>query len=126
MKHKESDVLKSKWQKKEGPIVFTTVDTQGIPNSIYATCTQMSDDGKIVIADNYFNKTKQNISPECHAVVLFITSDGQAIQVKGTLDYETSGPYFDFMKSWNPEQHPGHAAAVLSVHHIYSGSEELE
>ena len=125
MKHKKSDILKNKWQEKEGPIVFTTVDTQGIPNSIYATCTRMSDDGKIVIADNYFNKTKQNISPGCPAAVLFITSEGQAIQVKGTLAYMTTGPYFDFMKSWNPEQHPGHAAAVLSVHHIYCGAEEL-
>jgi hypothetical protein len=30
------------------------------------------------------------------------------------------------MKRWNPEQHPGHAAAVLLVREIFSGAKALE
>jgi len=29
------------------------------------------------------------------------------------------------MKQWNPEKHPGHAAAALKVEEAYSGAERL-
>jgi len=29
------------------------------------------------------------------------------------------------MKSWNPEKHPGHAAAVLRVEEAFSGAKKL-
>jgi uncharacterized protein len=29
------------------------------------------------------------------------------------------------MKKWNPEKHPGRAAAALKVEEVYSGSEKL-
>jgi uncharacterized protein len=29
------------------------------------------------------------------------------------------------MKKWNPETHPGHAALVIKVEEVYSGSEKL-
>jgi len=29
------------------------------------------------------------------------------------------------MKTWNPPQHPGHAAAALKVEEAYSGAEKL-
>ena len=50
------DILREAWSHREGPIVFTTVDTEGVPNSIYATCTEMNEASNIVIADNYFEK----------------------------------------------------------------------
>ncbi len=28
-------------------------------------------------------------------------------------------------KKWNPEKHPGHAAAALKVEEVYSGAEKL-
>jgi len=43
------------WEKRNGPVVLTTVDADGTPNSIYATCVSMFDDETIVIADNYFD-----------------------------------------------------------------------
>ncbi len=49
------------WETKEGPIVFTTVNTSGAPNAIYATCVSKYDDSTILIADNYFEKTRKNI-----------------------------------------------------------------
>lgn len=117
--------VKEAWASHEGPIIFTTVDQVGLPNSIYATCAALSDDGCIVIADNYFNKTKANIEGGSSASVLFITPDRTSYQVKGSVEYHVSGPYYAFMKSWNPEKHPGRAAVVIRPSVCYSGSREL-
>lgn len=46
---------------REGPVIFTTVDEKGTPNSIYVTCVNKIAPDKIVIADNKFHKTRENI-----------------------------------------------------------------
>jgi predicted pyridoxine 5'-phosphate oxidase superfamily flavin-nucleotide-binding protein len=113
------------WEKRNGPVVLTTVDGDGTPNSIYATCVSMFDDETIVIADNYFDKTKKNILAGSKVSLLFITGENKAFQIKGAIEYHTSGAVFDDMKSWNPAQHPGHAAAAVKVQEVYSGAEKL-
>ncbi len=113
------------WNNREAIVVFTTVDKDGGANSIYATCVGMYDNKYIVVADNYFDKTRANILDGSKGVVLFITKDKKAYQVKGTLEYHREGELFDFMKSWNPEQHPGHAAAVLVPEQVYSGAKQV-
>ncbi len=113
------------WKHREGPAVCTTVDSNGVPNSIYVTCTALSDDGTIVIADNYFHKTRKNIENGTPVTVLFITDVGTSYQVKGTVSYHTSGEVFSFMKSWNPEKHPGIAAAAVTPEQVYSGKKQL-
>ena len=120
-----SNVLKEAWQNKDGAIVLTTVDRDGMPNSIYATCVALSDDNRIVIADNYFYKTKKNIEAKSKATVLFITSEGTSYQVKGEIEYHTSGEVFTWMKGWNPTQHPGHGALVINATQMYSGKKQL-
>jgi len=59
------------------------------------------------------------------ASFLFITDEDKSYQVKGNIEYLTSGPIFDDMKQWNPEKHPGHAAVAVVVKEIFSGSEKL-
>ena len=113
------------WDDRKGPVVFTTVDENGTPNSIWATCVSKFDDETIVIADNYFGKTQKNILAGSKASVLFITNDDKSYQVKGSIEYHKDGPVFDDMKKWNPEKHPGHAAAAVKVEEVYSGSEKL-
>jgi len=46
---------------RKGPVILTTVDKNGIPNAIYVTCISKFSEDTIVVADNYFNKTKKNI-----------------------------------------------------------------
>lgn len=114
------------WDDREGPIVLTTVDGDGLPNAIYATCVSKFSDEKLVVADNFFNKTRANIDAGCKASILFMTKEGKAYQVKGSICRETSGEIFDDMKkTWLNEKMPGVAAAVLSVEEVYSGSEKL-
>ena len=113
------------WEERNGPVVFTTADAEGNPNAIYATCVGRFDESTLVIADNYFDKTRANIKNGSRGSVLFITKGNKAYQVKGTLEYHTEGALFDFMKSWNPEKHSGHAAAVLRVKEAFSGAKKL-
>jgi len=113
------------WNSKNGPVVFSTVDEKGIPNAIYATCVSKYDENTILIADNYFHKTKKNIFSGSKGSVLFITKENNAFQLKGSIEYHTNGPLFDDMKKWNSEDLPGHAVAALKVDSVYSGSDRL-
>jgi len=36
--NKLPEIVSKAWKNKKGPIVFSTFNDQGIPNSIYATC----------------------------------------------------------------------------------------
>jgi len=79
----------------------------------------------IVIADNYFDKTHENILAGSKGSILFITNEDKSFQVKGTIEYHTEGKLFEDMKKWNPTKHPGHAATALKVEEVYSGSKKL-
>jgi len=113
------------WDERNGPVIFTTVNENGVPNAIYATCVNKFNEATLVIADNFFDKTQKNILAGSKGSILFITDKGQAFQVKGLIEYHKEGDIFEDMKKWNPKQHPGHAAAVLKVEEVYSGSEKL-
>lgn len=118
------DVRKA-WGDRKGPVIFSTVDKNAVPNAIYATCVNLFNENSIVIADNYFDKTRKNILAGSKGAILFITEEDKAFQVKETIEYHKEGDVFEDMKTWNPQQHPGHAAAVLKVEEVYSGAEKL-
>ena len=113
------------WDSRKGPIVFTTVGENGISNSIYATCVSKYDEGTIVVANNYFNKTQNNILSGSKGTILFITDEDKSYQIKGSVKYYTEGDIFNDMKNWNPEKHPGHGAAAVKVEEVYSGAKKL-
>ena len=113
------------WERRQGPIVLVTVDAQGMPNAIYATCVRLFDAGRLVVADNYFVKTRANLQPGAKGAILFITDAGKSYQLKGTLERQTSGELYDDMKRWLDPKHPGHAATVLHVEQVYSGGTQL-
>ena len=117
-------VIKS-WKNRVGPIVFSTVDDNGIPNVIYATCVCLYDMETIVIADNYFNKTRKNIINGSKGSILFLNGDNKSFQIKGSIKYHITGEVYDDMKKWNPIKHPGIAAVAIKVDEVYSGAEKL-
>ena len=118
-------VVDQAWENREGPIVLTTVDAEGTPNAIYATCVRKFSQDTLVVADNFFNKTRANILAGSKGSLLFITKEGKSYQVKGHIEYHTEGPVFDDMKGWNPPKLPGHAAAALKVEQVFSGGEQI-
>ena len=120
------EVVSKAWDKREGAIVLTTVSKDGVPNSIYATCVSKYNEEILVIADNYFSKTKENIlSSSKKASILFLTKENKSYQIKGTLEYCTSGDIYTDMKKWNSTDHPGHAAVALKAEEVYSGADKL-
>jgi len=117
--------VSKEWENRNGPIVLATVDKDGIPNAIYATCVSKFSEDTLVVADNYFSKTKANIFAGSKGSLLFITKEKKSFQIKGTIEYHTEGEIFTDMKKWNPEKLPGNAAAALKVEEVYSGAEKL-
>ncbi|MCD6415565.1 MAG: pyridoxamine 5'-phosphate oxidase family protein [Planctomycetes bacterium] len=113
------------WDNRKGPAIFTTVDEDGTPNVIYVGCCGRRGDDTLVVADNFFDKTRRNIQAGSKGAFLFMGGDGKAYQVKGSLEYHTEGEVFDEMKSWNPKDLPGHAATTLKVEAVYAGAEKL-
>lgn len=113
------------WSDREGPVVLTTVDRDGVPNAIYATCVSTYDEDSLLVANNYFAKTMGNISAGSRASLLFLTKGGKSYQFKGTVEYQTQGAVFEHMKTWNPPEHPGHGVVRVRAEEIYSGAERI-
>jgi hypothetical protein len=113
------------WENRKGPIIFATVDQEGRPNAIYAGCVSKFNEETLVVANNYFSKTLDNILAGSKGAILFMTEEGAAYQVKGSIEYHTEGAIFEDMKRWNSPQRPGHGAAALNVEEVYRGAERL-
>jgi predicted pyridoxine 5'-phosphate oxidase superfamily flavin-nucleotide-binding protein len=112
------------WKNRKGPAIFATVDEDDTPNVIYVGCLGTHGDDTLVVADNYFDKTRRNIQAGSRGAFLFMGADGKPYQAKGAVEYHTDGEVFDEMKQWNGER-PGHAAAALKVESVYSGASKL-
>lgn len=113
------------WDNRNGPVILATVSPDGVPNVIYATCVGAFGGDRLVVADNYFDKTRKNLQHGGKGSLLFMTGEGKAYQAKGTLEYHTGGEVFEDMKTWNPTQHPGHAAAALRIEEVWSGAKQI-
>lgn len=113
------------WEKREGPIIFTTVDDDGKPNAIYANSVKKVSEDTIVVVNNYFSKTLQNILAGSKGSILFLTENETAYQIKGRIEYHENGVIYEEMKTWNRVGFPGHGAAALKVEEVYCGAERL-
>ena len=110
---------------REGPAIFATVDPAGAPNAVYVGAMSLCGEDAVAIADNYFHKTRANLLAGSRASLLFLTKERKSYQLKGRVEYLSTGPIFEGMKSWNPPRHPGVATALLRVEEIYSGAQRL-
>jgi len=119
------DIIIKAWENRKGPAVFTTVDEQGIPNSIYVSCIKIYDETKIVIADNYFHKTLKNIKNGGKGSILFITGDKVSFQLKGKVKYESSGEVKQYMRDCLDPKYPVHGVAVFYTDEIFNGSKKI-
>ena len=119
------DILCRAWENREGPVVFTTIDKNDNPNAIYVTSVKMLNEQNIVIADNFFEKTRANIFAGSRGAALYITKEGKSYQLKGTIEYFKDGEVYEDMMEWADPQYPRVAAALLKVEEAYSGSEKI-
>jgi hypothetical protein len=73
-------------ENREGPVVFTTVVEQGTLNSIYANCVSKYDEETLVVANNFFDKSRKNILSGSKGLLLFIIKGCRSYQIKGKLN----------------------------------------
>lgn len=117
--------VRGAWDDRDGPVILATLSEDNVPNIIYASCVGAFGDERLVVADNYFDKTRKNLASGKKGSLLFRDTKGKAFQIKGSLEYHTEGEVFDDMKTWNPKEHPGHGAAAIVIEEVYSGSNKL-
>ena len=120
-----SDSIKKAWESRKGPIVFTTVGNDGNQNNIYATDVKLYHDDRIVIANEFIDRTMKNRLPDSEGSLVFVTKDRKLYLVKGDIHYEYGGENYRFMKSWSEDRHPGHGAAVVNIEEVYENGKKV-
>lgn len=108
-----------------GVVVLATASKEGMPNVVYVGYKKLLDDGRLVLADNYFAKTKANIESNPKISVAFRSETKGSFQVKGTCRRLAEGPEYEDMLTWVDERHPRAAAVVLDIEEVYNGAEKL-
>ncbi|MCC7551383.1 MAG: pyridoxamine 5'-phosphate oxidase family protein [Methanobacterium sp.] len=108
----------------EKDLVFlATASSDGIPNVVPIGFARPIDNGSILIADNYMNKTRKNIEENPNVALVTKEAKSNPYQFKGTAEIFESGKIFDEVVEWaqnvmtklNPK-----AAIVVKVTDIYS------
>ena len=113
------------WNQREARMIFTTVSSSGEPNAVWVLCVDKLDDQRILIANNFFNKTLENIKAGSQGSLLFIAPEREAYQIKGSLEYYTDGPIYKNMKNWLDPKFAGVGAVILNIESIYYGAEKV-
>jgi predicted pyridoxine 5'-phosphate oxidase superfamily flavin-nucleotide-binding protein len=120
------DEVRQAWEDRDRrPAILATVAPDGTPNIIYVSCWSLCGGDRVVIADNFFSKTRANIMAGSKGALLFRRTDGTPYQIKGSFEYHTEGDVYEDMKRWNPSDKPGHAAAAIVVEEVYTRAERL-
>ena len=122
---KLSQRVRQAWDVKDEILAFATADRKGIPNVVWVACVRIIDDERILIVNNYFHKTLDNILSGSRGSLLFIAPEREAYQIKGTLSYHTDDDIFGEMKAWLDPKYAGLGAVVLTVSEIYCGAEKI-
>ena len=101
-----------------------TSDNEGIPNVIYVKYLKIIDDNSVLMADNYFEKTRDNILG--NGKIAFVVRDDEkgSYQIKGAAQRFTEGAMFDEVQKWVPDKLPK-AAIVMTVEEIYNGAKRI-
>ena len=113
------------WEQREPRMIFTTVDPKCEPNSVWVLCVNKLDNQRILIANNFFNKTLENIKSGSRGALLFIAPEREAYQIKGSLEYHSEGPVYEDMKAWLDPKFAGVGAVILNIESIYYGAEKV-
>jgi len=105
------------------PVATTGKDS--IPNVVYIAYLKVIDDQTVLIADNYLNKTRDNILS--NSKIAFVVNDEEkgSFQIKGTAERLTEGKMFDEVQKWVPDKLPKVAAVVMHIEEIYNGAEKI-
>ena len=110
---------------KQDVFPVATSNQDRTPNVVYITYLKIIDDQTVLIADNYLNKTRDNILGNGKISFAVLDDDKGSFQIKGTAERLTEGAMFDEVQKWVPEKLPRVAAVIMRVDDIYNGAERI-
>lgn len=103
---------------------FATASCDGIPNICTIGAKYIREDGKIVVVDNYFNKTLSNLKENTEVSIL-IRRAKESYQIKGTAVYLSEGKEYEEAYKWIKainEKYPARGAVIITVHSVYNSA----
>ncbi len=92
------------------------------PNVVYIKYLKVIDDQTVLIADNFLNKTRDNILSNGNIAFVVRDEEKGSFQIKGTAEILTEGDMFDEVQKWVPDKLPRVAAVVMHIEEIYNGA----
>ena len=108
---------------KDNVVFFATATKDGIPNVVPIGFARPLDEKKIIIVDNYMNKTRKNLEANPKASLVPRDASKCPYQFKGSVEIHTSGKLFDDAVDWATSvmsKLAPKAAIILNVEEIYT------
>jgi len=107
---------------KQKPLPIATADNAGNPNVVFIGMWKFIDDETIMIVDNFFKKTAENL--KANPKMTLVAYDGESkksYKVKGSIDYLEQGDKFEEAKAIaESKKMPGKAAVIFHIEEVYN------
>ncbi len=110
---------------KQDVFPVATSNQDCIPNVVYIAYLKVLDNQTVLIADNYLEKTRDNILSNGKIAFAVRDEEKGSFQIKGTAERLTEGDMFDEIQKWVKDELPKVAAVVMHVEEIYNGAERI-
>ena len=109
---------------KQKPIPIATASKSGVPNVVFVGLLKIVDDETLMLADNFFNKTAQNLMENPKIAILCYNSETKkSFQIKGNVTLCKEGENFATMKAWVHginDKLPAKACVMVKITEIYN------
>lgn len=103
-------------------VAFSTVDGSGVPNTAAVAFVIVKDPETILIGDNWFKKSAENLKKPNSRVAISAWDKKGGYQIKGNANYVTQGSDYDKMKEkikLVSEKLPAKGCVVVTVTDVY-------
>jgi predicted pyridoxine 5'-phosphate oxidase superfamily flavin-nucleotide-binding protein len=98
-------------------IAFSTASKLGVPNTVAVACCKVVSENQVLITDNFFNKSRQNLLENDSVSLAFWnveqSLEGAGYQFKGTAEVFTNGIYKDMVDKMECNHGLAHKAGIL-------------
>ena len=109
---------------KQKPVPIATASKSGVPNVVFVGLLKIVDDETLMIADNFFYKTAQNLGENPKISILCYNGETKkSFQIKGSATVCKEGVDYEAMKTWVHgvnNKLPAKACVMVKVTEIYN------
>jgi len=109
---------------KQKPVPIATASKSGVQNVVFVGLLKIVDDETLMIADNFFYKTAQNLAENPRISVLCYNGETKkSFQIKGNATVYKQGVDYEAMKTWVHgvnNKLPAKACVMVKITEIYN------